>query len=50
MTLVKYLQIFKITTIVNLYRQMLRGVRIQAHADSKKLAETMIKMIYKAMF
>jgi len=42
MALVKYLPIFK---IVNLYRQMLTGVRLQAHADSMKLAETMVKII-----
>jgi len=31
--------------IVNLYWQMLTVVRLQAHADSMKLAETMIKII-----
>jgi len=35
---------------VNLYRQMLTGVRLQAHVDSMKLAETMIKIIEKAKF
>jgi len=45
MALVKYLPIFKIAAIVNLYRQMLTGVRLQAHAVSVKLAQTMIKII-----
>jgi len=45
MAIVKYLPIFKMAAIVNLYRQMLTGVRLQAHADSMKLAETMIKII-----
>jgi len=45
MVLVKYCPIFKMAAIVNLYRQMLTGVRIQAHADSMKLAETMIRKI-----
>jgi len=30
------------TAIVNLYRQVLTGVRLQAHADSMKLTETII--------
>jgi len=42
MALVKYWQIFKMAIIVSLYRQMLTGVWLQAHADSMKLAETMI--------
>jgi len=45
MALVKYLPIFKMADIVNLYRQMLTGVRLQAHAYSTKLAETMVKII-----
>jgi len=45
MALVKYRPIFKMAAIVNLHRQMLTGVRIQAHVDSIKLAETMIKII-----
>jgi len=45
MALVKHLPIFKMAAIVNLYQQMLTGVRIQAHVDSMKLAETMIKII-----
>jgi len=45
MALVKYRPIFKMAAIVNLYRQMLTGVRLQSHADSIKLAETMIKII-----
>jgi len=45
MALVKYLPIFKMATIVNLNQQMLTGVRLQAHVDSMKLAETMIKII-----
>jgi len=46
MALVKYLPIFKMVAIVNhLYRQMMTGVRLQAHVDSMKLAETMIKII-----
>jgi len=40
MALLKYWPIFKMAAIVNLYRQMLTGVRLQAHADSMKLAET----------
>jgi len=36
--------------IVNLYQQMLTGFRLQAHADSMKLAKTMIKLIEKASF
>jgi len=43
--LVKYLPIFKTAAIVNLYQQMLTGVRLQAHVDSMKLAETMTKII-----
>jgi len=42
MALVKYWPIFKMAAIVNLYRLMLTVVRLQAHADSMKLAETMI--------
>jgi len=45
MALVKYLPIFKMAAIVNSLWQMLTGVRIQAHADSIKLAETMIKIL-----
>jgi len=45
MALVKYLPIFKMATIVNLYQQMLEGVWLQSHVDSIKLAETMIKII-----
>jgi len=45
MALVKYLPIFKMATIVNLYRQMLTGVRLQVHVVSIKLAQTMIKII-----
>jgi len=48
MNLVKYWPIFKMVAIVNLYRQMLTGVRLQAH--SMKLAETMIKITYKPSF
>jgi len=44
MALVKYLPIFKMAAIVNLHRQMLTGVRLQAHAVSMKLAQTMIKI------
>jgi len=47
---VKYWSIFKMAAIVNLYRQMLTGVRLQAHSDSIELAETMIKIIKKAKF
>jgi len=36
---------FEMTAIVNAYRHKLTGVRLQAHADSMKLAETMIKII-----
>jgi len=50
MALVKYWHIFKTAAIVNLYLQMLTGTQLQAHADSMKLAETMIKIIYKAKF
>jgi len=32
--------------IVNLYRLMLTGVQFQEHADSMKLAETMIRYKY----
>jgi len=32
-------------TIVNLYQQMLTVVRLQAHVDSMKLAETINKII-----
>jgi len=35
----------KMAAIVNLYWQMLTGVRLEAHADSIKPAETMIKII-----
>jgi len=42
MALVKYLPIFKMADIVNLYRQMLTGVRLQAHAVSMKPAQKMI--------
>jgi len=45
MALVKYLPIFKMTAIVNLYQQMLTEVWLQEHVDSMKLAETMIKII-----
>jgi len=45
MALVKYLPICKMAAVVNLYQQMLTGVRLQAHVDSMKLAETMIKII-----
>jgi len=45
MALVKYLPIFKMAAIVNLYQLMLTGIRLQAHVDSMKLAETMIKII-----
>jgi len=45
MALLKYLQIFKMAAIVNLYRLMLTGILLQVHADSMKLAETMIRMI-----
>jgi len=45
MTIVKYLPIIKMASIVNLYREMLTAVRLQAHADSMKLAETIIKLI-----
>jgi len=34
MALLKYLPIFKMAAIVNLYQQMLTGVRLQAHVDS----------------
>jgi len=43
--LVKYRPISKMAVIVNSYRQMLIGVRLQAHADLIKLAETVIKLI-----
>jgi len=45
MALVKCWPIFKMAAIVNLYRQMLAGVWLQAHPDSMELAETMIKII-----
>jgi len=45
MALVKYRPILKMADNVNLYRQMLTGVRLYEHADSMKLAETMIKLI-----
>jgi len=45
MALVKYLPIFKMAAIINLYRQMLTVVRLQAHAVSTKLGQTMIKII-----
>jgi len=45
MALVKYRPIFKMASIVNLYRQMLTGVGLQAHAHSMKYVETMIKLI-----
>jgi len=45
MVLVKYWPIFKMASIVNLYWLMLTGFRLQAHADSMKLVETMIKII-----
>jgi len=41
----EYLPIFKMAAIVNLYRQMVTGVRLQGHADSVSLAETMIKIL-----
>jgi len=44
MALVKYRPILKMATIVNLYRQMLTGVRLQ-RMQTMKLAETMIKLI-----
>jgi len=49
MAFVKYLPIFKMAAIVK-YRQMLTGVRLQAHADSIKLTATMIKIIQKRNF
>jgi len=45
MALVKHLAIYKMAAFVNLYQQMLTGVRLQAHVDSMKLVETMIKII-----
>jgi len=45
MALVKYWPIFKMAAIINLYRHMLTGVQLQAHADSIRLAATMIKII-----
>jgi len=45
MSLVKYLPVFKMAAIINLYQQMLTRVRLQAHADSMKLTETTIKII-----
>jgi len=45
MALVKYWPLFKMVAIVNVYRQMLTEVRLQTHADSMKLAETIIKII-----
>jgi len=47
MALVKYLPIFKMAAVVNLYQQisMLTGVRLQAHIESMRLAEAMIKII-----
>jgi len=47
MALLKYRPIFKMAANVNVYRQMLTGVRLQTHVDSVKLAETMIKLIKK---
>jgi len=44
MALVKHLPIFKMVAIVNLYRHMLTGVRLQVYADSMNLAETTIKI------
>jgi len=37
MALLKYRPIFKMDAIVNLYRQMLTGVQLQAYVDSVKL-------------
>jgi len=43
MALVKYWPILKM--YINIYRLMLTGVWLQAHADSMKLAETIFKII-----
>jgi len=45
MALVKCWPIINLAAIVNLYWQMLTGVRLQAHTESMKLAETVIKII-----
>jgi len=45
MALVKYWPKFEMAAIVNLYRQMLTVVRLQAHADSMKLQRQRLRYI-----
>jgi len=49
MAVIKYRSMFKMARHRK-YRKMLTGVALQVHADSMKLAETMIQLFKKPSF